>query len=154
MFNRILVICTGNICRSPMGEGLLRKALSNNSAQDITVTSAGIQAMVGYSADEQALRLMKEHGVDITGHRARQLDIDLINWAELILVMEREQKLTIELDYPSARGKVFRLGKWRGFDVPDPYRQSNEMFDVAFDLIAKGVTDWVPKLSEGTKNEK
>jgi len=133
-----------------MGEGLLRKALSSNlDSQDIAVLSAGLSALVGYPADEQAQRIMNEHGVDISEHRARQLDIDLINWAELILVMEREQKLVLELDYPSSRGKVFRLGKWQGFDVPDPYRQSKEMFELAFDLIEKGVSDWELKLGEG-----
>ena len=147
MFNRILVVCTGNICRSPMGEGLLRKALSSNlDSQDKVVISAGLSALVGFPADEQAQRIMKEHGVDISEHRARQLDIGLINWAELILVMEREQKLVVESDFPSA---VFRIGKWRGFDVPDPYHQSVEMFELAYDLIEKGVSDWEFKLGEG-----
>jgi len=105
--------------------------------------------LVGFPADEQAQRIMNEHGIDISEHRARQLDIDLIKWAELILVMEREQKLVVESDFPSARGKVFRIGEWRGFDVPDPYHQSVEMFELAYDLIEKGVSDWEIKFGEG-----
>lgn len=154
MFNQILVVCTGNICRSPMAEGLLIKALRKANSRGKNVSSAGIQAMVGYSADKHAQRVMKDHGVDISSHRARQLDIDLINWADLILVMETEQKTAIELDYLSARGKVFCIGKWHEFDVPDPYGQSNEMFEQTFDLIAKGTSDWVTKIGEEEKNEK
>ncbi len=153
MFNRILIVCVGNICRSPMGEGLLNKALLDVGVGNKMVMSAGIQAMVGYSADAQAQLIMKEHGLDITDHRARQLDIGIINWAELILVMEMDQKNTIESDYPSARGKIFRMGEWDEVDIPDPYQQSREIFELTYGLISKGVSDWVTKFGEGASNE-
>jgi len=154
MFNQILVVCTGNICRSPMAEGLLSNTLNNVNSLKKTVASAGIHAVVGYSADKFAQRVMQNHGFDISRHHARQLNIDLINWADLILVMEKEQKTTVELNYLCARGKIFCIGKWRDFDVPDPYCQPYNSFELAFDMIAKGVSDWASKFSEETKNEK
>jgi protein-tyrosine-phosphatase len=86
MFDKVLVVCVGNICRSPMAEALLRARLGHRPRFD--VSSAGISALVGHPADEQAVALMKERGIDIGPHRARQLTPQLAAGADLILVME------------------------------------------------------------------
>ena len=64
----ILVVCVGNICRSPMAEALLRDALTG--PEEITVKSAGLGALVGQAADKHAVELMKERGMDLIAHRA------------------------------------------------------------------------------------
>ena len=148
MFNRILVVCVGNICRSPMGAGLLTQALNDAGMHAIEVRSAGLDALVGHKADKVVKRFMLEKGIDVTAHRGQQLNRDILRWADLVLVMEKAQKISVESWDPSARGKVYRIGEWGDFDVPDPYRQSDKEFETALELITRGVADWVSKLKE------
>ncbi len=128
-----------------MAEALLRKELAADG-DGYEVRSAGLGALVGHPADEIAQELMRRMGIDISDHRARQLDSELVHWADLILVMETSQKKALEADEPSARGRVYRLGEWGDFDVPDPYRRPEEAFQQALTLISQGVSEWIPKL--------
>ena len=144
MFNYILIVCMGNICRSPMGEALLIRQLS--AQPQMSVTSAGITALVGYPADEIAQALLLEQGIDISAHRARQLTGAMLRQTDLVLVMETGHKRAIEMIDPSARGKIYRLGEWGGFDIPDPYRQPRAAFEESLRLIQRGVMDWSAKL--------
>jgi len=146
LFNNILVVCVGNICRSPMAEALLRKGLSEKKSNNYRIRSAGIGALVGHKADDKACQLMTARGLDISEHRACQLNSDMIRQAELILVMELAHKLDIESKEPSAKGKVFRLGEWGNYDIADPYRLDIKAFEVALAQIEQGVKQWVNKL--------
>ncbi len=128
-----------------MAEALLRERLPADE-REFEVQSAGLGALVGHPADEIAQKLMHREGIDISGHRARQVDSKLVHWADLILVMETSQKKALEADEPSARGRVYRLGEWGDFDVPDPYRQPEKAFEQALTLISQGVSEWIPKL--------
>lgn len=89
---------------------------------------------------------MLDSGIDISGHRARQVTKEMIRKADLILVMESAHKSAIEESEPSAKGKVFRLGEWAKFDIPDPYKKDLAAFLEALDLIEKGIALWVQKL--------
>lgn len=142
----ILVVCIGNICRSPMGEYLLRRALPSN----IKISSAGLGALVGNPADDLAIELMKQHGEDITAHRARQISAALVAEHELILVMTQRQKDRLEAEYPSARGRVFLYGHWLKADVADPYQQDRAAFESAFDIINEATPLWAAKLIKST----
>jgi len=144
MIKRVLVVCVGNICRSPMAEALLRNALLEHG--DYTVESAGLGALVGYPADEHAVELMEELGVDVSAHRARQIHPDMVKEADLVLVMEAEHKRSIDVADPTARGKVIRLGEWEGRDIGDPYRKSKAVFAEALEEIQEGVASWVQKI--------
>jgi protein-tyrosine phosphatase len=143
MIDSVLVICVGNICRSPMAEGLLRSALP-----DLRVSSAGLGALVGEPADPIAIELMEERGLDIRGHRARQLQPAMVADAGLVLVMELGQQRHLEKQYPLARGKIFRLCESMKVDVADPYRRGRAMFEDAFALISRGVDLWVPRINK------
>ncbi len=146
MIRHILVVCIGNICRSPMAEALLRDALRGQ--EEITVESAGLGALVGHPADEHAVALMGEQGVDITAHRARQLHPDMVAAADLILVMETGHKTSIDNADPTVRGKIHRLGEWQDKDIDDPYRQPKASFADALKDIEDGVADWVERLTQ------
>ncbi len=127
-----------------MAEALLQEALRGQ--EDIVVESAGLGALVGHPASDFAIELMDERGLDISSHRARQIEPDLVNAADLILVMESGHKRTLDSLEPTARGKVHRLGEWQTADIDDPYRQPKAAFEVALQGIEKGVTSWVERL--------
>lgn len=144
MFKRILIVCVGNICRSPTAEYLLRNRLSKT---DIAVESAGLGALVGHSMDATALAVLAEHGIDGSAHVARQLDDSMLRSAELVLAMEKRHVATISQSAPQASGKTFMLGKWQGdINIPDPYRQRREAFEHVYDLIDGSVSRWLERL--------
>ena len=90
---------------------------------------------------------MEERGLDISGHKARQLTPELIGDCDLILVMEAGHRRAIDSVEPAARGKIYRLCEWRDKDIPDPYGQPRKSFEDALELIEQGVSDWVGKLT-------
>lgn len=114
---------------------------------DVQVASAGLGALVGQPADPLACDLMRERGLDIAGHRARQINLDLCQRADLILVMDKEQRRAVEQRYPFTSGRVFRMGESSGQDVPDPYRGPPSAFRHSFALIEDGAQQWVNRIS-------
>ena len=127
-----------------MAEAVLRDAL--RGLEDVTVESAGLGALVDEPASEHSVELMRERGLDISGHRAQQLTSELVTKADLILVMESGHRRVIDANEPTARGKVYRLGEWQDLEIPDPYRQPRDAFEAALEKIDKSVTDWVERL--------
>lgn len=142
MIRQILVVCVGNICRSPMAAAMLQAAFPHKA-----IGSAGIGALVDQPADPLALRLMQERGLDLGAHRGRQLEESLFLGCDLLLVMEQMHKRWIEAHWPQARGKVFRWGHWSDFDVPDPFRRDESVFRDSLVLLDRGLKDWEGNLS-------
>ena len=134
---RILTLCVGNICRSPIAEALLIREFPQ-----LEVRSAGLSAMVGKPADLLAQEVAAAHGLDISKHRAQQVNAVLCQQSDLILVMEQSHKIWLEQLYPQVRGKTFRIGQLGQFEVTDPYRQPIEAFKTAYEAIFRGVNDW------------
>lgn len=139
--NRVLTVCIGNICRSPLAQVALARELPGWQ-----VGSAGLQALVGSPADPNSLAIATEQGLDLSAHRSQQLTQFLAQQAEVILVMETPHQQMLEAQYPTVRGKVYRLGHFGRFDIADPYRQPREAFEAAWAAIALGVADWAPRL--------
>lgn len=137
-FQNILVVCIGNICRSPMAEALLKNACPNNN-----ISSAGLEGLVGEAADQHAIECMSEIGIDLSSHVARRLDAAMLINADLVLAMTTQQVKAIEDRWKFTKGKVFRVGHWRDENVADPYRKGMPAFIEAKKLIESGVNDWV-----------
>jgi protein-tyrosine phosphatase len=141
VFKHILVVCIGNICRSPTAEFLFRQQLTHRS---VRVSSAGLGALVGRPMDGHAIEILKEHGVDAEEHRARQIDPLMLREADLILAMERRHMAAAARLAPESSGKLFLLSKWLDAgDVPDPYRQTRHVFEHVYNLIECGVGSWL-----------
>ena len=145
MFDSILVVCTGNICRSPMAAGLLRHAVGAGDGAP-RVDSVGLAAMTGEPADPLAVRLLAGRGVDIRAHRAMQVTDALLRRSALILVMERVQQESIENRWPMLHGRVYRWGHWQDFDVQDPFGRGEQAFHAALALIERALPDWRQRL--------
>jgi protein-tyrosine phosphatase len=137
----VLLVCVGNVCRSPMAAALLTRDLASRLPR-ITVASAGLAALVGQPADPIAVTLLAERGLDISAHRAQQLTPELAHIFDLILVMEERHQRGVEQIFPAARGRVHRLGRFGQFDVPDPYGQPRLVFEESLALIERGLADY------------
>lgn len=140
VFKKLLVVCVGNICRSPTAEILLRQTLRDRDG--VQVSSAGLQAMVGRPIDDTAADVLREHGMDPDGHRARQATPEILAAADLILVMEKAHVARVIRDAPQVSGKTMLLGRWDSLEVPDPYRQQRIAFEHVYALIEKSVSSW------------
>jgi len=144
MVRNVILVCTGNICRSPMAEALLAQRLADRG---ISVSSAGVAALVYHPADPLAQRVMEEHGFDITAHRARQAKREQLFQADLILTLDQTHSDWLRTRFPELQGRVLKLARWRNnADIEDPYRQPKEVFDRAFDEISVCVDDWADKI--------
>ncbi len=139
----ILVVCIGNICRSPTAERLLKQALPHK-----TISSAGISALAGHAADDTATAVADQNGVSLEGHVARQLTREMCQQHDLILVMEQKHMEAVSRIAPEVRGKTMLYGHWIKRDIPDPYRQSREAFEFTYDLLADATQAWAQRLKK------
>lgn len=148
MFNSVLLVCVGNICRSPLAEARFRQL----APPSVQVSSAGVQAMVGWPADPQSVHQAQLHGLDVDAHRARQLTAGICSEHDLILVMEDSHVDAVCAICPSARGKVMLLGRWsNNTPIPDPYRKDDSHFAAVWQQIDAFSVQWAKKLQWPTE---
>ena len=140
-FNNILVVCVGNICRSPIGAALLMAKYPEKN-----IDSAGLSAVVDHQADAKALAVMAVDGIDMGEHIAKQITEDLVRTADLILTMSNSQSKWIEEQWPHCRGKTFRIGHWIHKDVADPYGHDEHAFETAKQDIVDSLEQWFNKI--------
>ena len=144
MFKKILVVCVGNICRSPIGEVLLQKHLPH-----LEVNSAGIAALVGKPADPNSQAVALKDDIDLSQHIAQKLTSEMIAEHDLILVMEKGHIKAVTNLSPAARGKTMLFAQWNGQkEIPDPYRQSLEAFEFVYELMSESAEKWAEKLGK------
>lgn len=142
MFSSVLVVCVGNICRSPVGERILAAACPN-----LRVESAGIAALVGRSVDEYSAEIATENGINIEGHIARQFSSSIAKDFDLILALEKGHTKVIAQQAPEAAGKTMLFGQWVDQqDIADPYCKSREFHLAVFEQLREASDCWATKL--------
>lgn len=142
MFKNVMMVCVGNICRSPIAEVYLK-----HCHPELNVYSSGLGALVGKPADINSMSLMDVKDIDLSNHSAQQISSDLVSKADLILTMEKVHINAIQEHYPVSLGKVYLIGKWHDDqEIPDPYRKSMKDFEVSATMIESGIDAWREKL--------
>ncbi|WKW38675.1 arsenate reductase/protein-tyrosine-phosphatase family protein [Enterobacter mori] len=138
-YTSILVVCTGNICRSPAGERILRSRLPG-----MRVDSAGISALTGEPADPVMRQSASKQGFSLEGHLARQLTPAMCREYDLILTMDKHHIEAVTQLAMEARGKTFLFGYWlQQLEISDPYRRGAEISNIIFKQLFSAAEEWV-----------
>ena len=144
--HRLLFVCMGNLCRSPMAEGFaLHYAVSRGLLVD--ARSCGLAGFVDRPAEPMAVKVMREVGIDISSHRSEGLEPQMVDWADYILVMELIQASEVRRRFPSAEGRVMLLGNFGGsYEIPDPMGGWRWRFRRVRDQIRTSVEGFLDQL--------
>jgi protein-tyrosine phosphatase len=151
----VLMVCLGNICRSPMAEGVLLARLEEAGLADkVRVDSAATgRSHIGHAPDERAIACAKKHGIDISAQRARALTIDDFDAFDFILCADRTIQHDARMRKPrTSHADVELLLEWSGAgkkDVPDPYYGDARDFEKAFKLVDAAAVGVVERIRQG-----
>ncbi|MGD0508495.1 MAG: low molecular weight protein-tyrosine-phosphatase [Terriglobales bacterium] len=147
-----LFVCFGNIMRSPMCEALMRHELIRSPQVQVTVTSAGLNATPGKQAHPWGIAAAQQFGVSLEGHRARLLNAEMVNQADVIFAMDYQNQVELFCRYPSAREKVFMLSAYAGPDyhsveIRDPFYGNQEETTRCYRILQTCVYNLVSSLT-------
>ena len=134
---RVLVVCTGNTCRTPIAEALLRR-LAEEAGIDIEVGSAGTHATAGWPAHPESQAIAAEAGLDLSGHQARPLTVELVQWADSVLGMSHGHVARVLALDDTADVRViteFDPTGQIGHGVGDPIGWGRRAYEIAFEEI-------------------
>ncbi|MEJ6951144.1 low molecular weight protein arginine phosphatase [Natronospora cellulosivora (SeqCode)] len=148
---KIVFVCTGNTCRSPMAELLLKKMLHERGIEGWRVFSAGISAFPGQTISRNAADVLKDEGIDSSKHLSKELSKEMISEASLLITMTRVHKKIILEEFPEYADKIYTLKECSNSetgDVIDPYGQSHDIYIDTRDDIKESLEGVLGKLAQ------
>jgi protein-tyrosine-phosphatase len=150
---QIVFICTGNICRSPMAEGILRDSLSPQALTASRVVSAGVGAVAGLPPSDHSVTACAEEGIDISAHRSRPISRQMLRDSDLILTMEDHHAEAVKTLAPDLSDRVELLARYGAADgdepvtgIPDPIGGELEEYRAARDQIREQILAALPRI--------
>ena len=151
------MVCTGNICRSPMAEGLARFLVPAALQDRVLISSTGVAALHGNPAQPFAVEVMARNGIDISSHRARLMSAELARKADLVLTMEAMQRHFVRRMLLLKRNKIKLLSEFcpepHDSDIQDPYGGPIEAYEACYTTLVPCVTnliEWLIPQIDGT----
>lgn len=147
-FNNIIFVCTGNTCRSPMAEALMKKLLKENNIANVNVVSRGLSVFENSPASENSISVIKKYNIDLTSHRAKLLSPNEVQSFDLILTMSESHKNSIISIFPDIENKVFTMYEFsfgKREDISDPFGGDIEVYEKCLDEIYMCVKQIVDK---------
>lgn len=153
----ILIVCTANICRSPVAAALLGDRLRKRGLEDWTVSSAGTWVMMNRGASRYSIEVARRGGFNINNHRSRMVDEALLSNADLVLTMEIGHAEALRAEFPQQAHKVYMLAEMAGYsyNIVDPYggplEDYEDMYSGLTEIIDGGL-DRIVTLAKGNAN--
>ena len=146
----ILIVCTANICRSPVVHALLVDRLQQNGYPDWKVASAGTWAEYGELASHYSVEVLADQGYDISGHRSQPIDKELLAWADLVLGLATGHVEALRAEFSDEAHKIFLLTAMSGrpYSVHDPYGEPRIAYERMVEEVTKLVDDGLPRIVE------
>ncbi len=141
---RVLVVCSGNLCRSPLAGAILER-LARERGIPLEVRDRGLTPLEGESPPGETLAAAREMGLDLSGHRGRGLGVEDLEWADRVLVMEPWQKEAIQA-WKAGKARVEGLWEWAPGSpgwIPDPYMERGETHRAVARLLEKALAAWL-----------
>lgn len=154
---RVLFVCTGNTCRSPMAEAILRKKLTEQGLEQIQVQSAGVAAAAETPASKGAMAALNNRQIDAFGHKSRLFIQETGNWADLILTMTQSHKHFLLAQFPDMRDKVYTLKEYvsetgeagvPNYDIADPFGGSLDVYEACAEELEQAIDALIIRLDE------
>lgn len=144
----VLFVCTANICRSPVAEGILRDRLASRGLSDWTVSSAGTWALETRGAAHHSIQILSESGIDISNHEARMIDHDILAEADVVLCMEAGHVEALRSEFPDQANKIHLLSELREkeYSIADPYGGPRRAYETMVGEITALIDEGLPQL--------
>jgi len=152
---KILFVCLGNLCRSPMAEYMLRDRLESKGNTDIKISSGGFLDQTGARVPKEIHNLMHEAGIDISAHRSSPVNIERIRESDLIIVMEMRQRDVLARQCPEDVSRIFLLSQFdkqnhEERDISDPMGETTSYYQTCFNeirIFVEGLTELILSIS-------